>query len=102
MNQRTTFPTHFTLGVLFLFLAMGSAVHSLAGEVGTGGEPLYRNGGHFGLAGSDTQLEGDGPDATPTNSEPEPVQAAYIGTLYRNGGHFGEANSDQSLEREQR
>lgn len=97
--------TTFTLLTLGIALCVGPSARA---DTEIRPETLYRNGGHFGPAGSDVQLEQASAEpaqliiaGAPSGEAGEPETApgrAWQGTLYRNGGHFGTANSDEQLE----
>lgn len=85
------------LGLLAFSLLSAS---SLADEATSG--TLYRNGGHYGTANSDIQLEAPASEAAPQAApQTETIQTVqtqtWHGTLYRNGGHYGIENSDEKI-----
>jgi hypothetical protein len=84
-----------------LCMALGITLPGYAADNQSWSGTLYRNGGHFGTANSDTQLESAQPAtpaSAPKSENPVPGQQVYADTLYRNGGHYGSNNSDIKLE----
>ncbi len=89
--------TIFALGLT----ALTSLPANADSETWTG--TLYRNGGHFGAANSDVNMEQAEPiiAGAPSSEAIEPEAApsrTWSGTLYSNGGHYGLENSDEKLD----